>query len=111
MGKAMSTQPPPDQPTRAFKIAFAISVITLILTLWIVLIAGSHFASLPRGGLGGYAVIHYAKIYVPLIFLFALISLATGIFAAIGFPPARRYMAGVLTFVAVCVIFYLVSQL
>jgi HEAT repeat protein len=87
----------------AFKIAFVTSIITFVLTFTVLLFAVAHLNSMPRGGMAGFAVIGYARIYFSLILFLGLTSFGTGIFAAIGLRPARWYLAGVLVFTAVCV--------
>ena len=102
----MPSKLPLDQQEtpRPFIIAFVASVITLILTLLFLMAATSHLACMPRGGLAGFAVIGYARIYLFVFFLLGFISFASGLFAAVALRPARWYMAGVVGLAAVCVL-------
>ena len=100
----MSSQLPLDQPARVFKIAFVTSLVTFVLTLSVLLIGILHLASMPRGGIAGFAAIAVGKIYSSLIFVLGVISLAAGVYAAVGLRLARWYLAGILTVAAVWVL-------
>lgn len=88
-----TTRTPDDKHSELqFKIAFVVSIVTFVLAMGTLIVGRRHLASMGRGGIGGFAVIVYAQHYMCAFFGFGIVSLITGIVAAIRYSTARWYL-------------------